>query len=826
MDDRQTLVVVGHGMTGHALCRRLVECGVTRSELRVIVLAEEPRPAYDRIHLTDLLAGKRVEDLALAPASFYEEHGIELHLDDPAVAIDRGECVVRTAGGRLVAFDRLVLCTGSRPFLPPIPGADLSRVFVYRTVEHLLAILEACREGAGRAAVVGGGLLGLEAARAVHGLGLEVTVIEASPRLLPRQLDAAAAAVLRARIEALGVQVRTSARTARVEAARGGRVLCFAEGPEVEADLVVFAAGIRPRSELAAAAGLSLAANGGIVVDDRLVTSDDRIFAVGECAAHRGITYGLAAPGYRMVDVLVHNLAGGDARFTGAGLSARLKLLGVEVASLGRHDESQTPGATAHVHEARSVYRKLVVADGQIIGAVAVGPWDDLGRVQEAIEEPRRLSFWDLRRFRGTGSLFLRSESPPVHLWPAEALVCGCLGVRRGALSNAEAAGCATVEAIAARTGAGTMCGSCRPLLADYLRGERVDSLPPSAIEVVESWRPSALTPAEETPPTLRSNPAGDGPEEELDDAGPDSIRSPRWPAPPRAPLDTLASASPQSDRFSVPVSIHILPEHVAAERAALVPEPARVALPYLVNVEAAPASVAPSSAVATRPASSRRVRREPIDPQPASSRRESLRPPRPLSVPPERLPTLPSPRAEPDRREARLRRALLAGAAVTLLAALAALAVPGLAPAASVRGVHLDTLLDATSARRATGWMAAALSFAGLALPLRKRVDRAALGDVALHRAAHAAIGAGALGTVLLHTGLHLGARLNLALMLDLLSLSVVGALAAIVTARGGLTPSAAARRLLVARVHVALLLPLPVLVALHALGAYRFGP
>jgi bacterioferritin-associated ferredoxin len=706
---------------------------------------------------------------------------------------------------------------------------------------------------------VGGGLLGLEAARAVHGLGLDVTVVEGSPRLLSRQLDTAGSAVLRARIEDLGVRVRTSARTARVDAARGGLALRFAEGPEVEADLVIFAAGIRPRSELAAASGLLVAANGGVVVDDRLATSDDRIFAVGECASHRGMVYGLAAPGYRMVDVLVHNLAGGDARFTGAGLSARLKLLGVEVASLGRHDESETPGASAHVHEARGVYRKLVVADGQIVGAIAVGPWEDLGRVQEAIEEPRSFSFWDLRRFRGTGNLFLRSESPPVHLWPAEALVCGCLGVRRGAISAAEAAGCASVEAIGARTGAGTMCGSCRPLLADFLRGERVDSLPPAALATLA---PPRMTPAEDTPPTLRSNPAGDGPEEldDDDEDGPESLRSPRVSSPARAPLDTLASASPASERYSVPVSIQVKGERALPERAALAPASPCVALPFVMNggsagawgaqgaqrpqergnpavppsssTEPVPSSSVPSSAVATRPASSRRVRApasarlEPIEPMPASSRRDSMRPPRPLSVPPERLPTLPSPRAEPDLREARLRRALLAAAAATLIGALAALVVPGLAPAPSFRGVHLDAILDAATARRVTGWVAAALSLAGLVLPLRKRVERAAIGDVAVHRAAHAVLGAGALGAVLLHTGLHLGVRLNLALMLDFLALSIVGALAGVAASRGLLAPADASRRVAVGRVHVALFLPLPVLVALHAVSAYRFGP
>jgi nitrite reductase (NADH) large subunit len=872
MADRQTLVIIGNGMVSHALCRRLAALGNPRAELRVVVFGEEPRPAYDRVHLTDLLAGKPESELTLAPASWYAEQGIELHLGDPVVAIDRDECAVRSAGGRQVFFDRLVLATGSRAFVPPLPGADLPGVFVYRTVADLEAILAHAR-GAARAAVVGGGLLGLEAARAVQALGLDVNVIEASPRLLPRQLDEAGAALLQARIEALGVRVRTGARTARIEEAglaagdrpprieeagraagdRPLRRLGFAAGPPVEAELIILAAGIRPRAELAAACGLALAPTGGVLVDDRLTTSDPRIFAVGECATHAGVTYGLAPPGYRMVDVLVHNLGGGDALFTGQSLSARLKLLGVEVASLGRPHEKDTPGATAHTYLAGGVYRKLVLASGRIVGAIAVGPWEDLARIEDALAEPRRFSFWDLRRFRGTGSLFLRSESPPVHEWPAEALVCGCLGVRRGALGEAERAGCITVEALSARTGAGTMCGSCKPLLADYLLRDRAESLPPS--QLLRSIPPrSTLAPvslverAEDTPTTLRCNAQGTGPEVDaaadaegpvtptllsLQDVsalrrsqpilpappdpaladGPLSVRTPGGRLPPRRPpLDTLHS-----------VTNH--PDGGAAR-------------------ELAPISAVPRSAIAAlRDGALRDSTRRPVPPPepsrpsaldlaPPSTRRATMPPLRPVSVPPGRLPSIPparilaAPPSPAERAEQRRRDLLLGASAAASLAAALTLLTPALAPAPSFHGFHLATAIVDPVARQASGYGVVVFSLAGLALSLRKRVKRFTWSDLPALRALHGLVGVAAVACLALHTGLHLGVRLNRVLMLDFLALCLLGAAAGVLAAASGSGDPAAAevRRQLVFRVHVVFFLPLPVLCALHVLGAWYF--
>jgi NADPH-dependent 2,4-dienoyl-CoA reductase/sulfur reductase-like enzyme/bacterioferritin-associated ferredoxin len=486
----QTLVVVGNGMMGFRLCQKLVECGANQV-LKIVVFGEEPRPAYDRVHLTELFSGQTPESLTLAPEEWYFDNGIDLNLGDPIVEIDREDCIVRSASGLEVPYDRLVFATGSRPFVPPIEGKDLPGVFVYRTVEHLEAIRE-YRDGPGvtRAAVIGGGLLGLEAAKAVYDLGLEVCVVEVAPGLMPRQLDAQGAGVLKDKIEQLGVRVHLSKQTTRIEdaAARQGpfrapltreRILHFSDGSPLAVDMVVISAGIRPQGEIAAAAGLTLAKNGGIIVDDHLTTSDPRIFAVGECAVHRGTTYGLAFPGYKMVDVLVDNLVGGTASFEGADQSAKLKLLGVSVASMGEHNEKDVPNSTVHSFCANGDYRKLVMRDGKIVGAISVGEWDNLDRVREAIEQPRLVSFWDMRRFRSTGNLWLKSESPPIGEWPEDALVCGCLRVNRGTLSQAQLDGCFTVEELCSRTGAGTMCGSCKPLIAELLGGSR-DSVPPS----------------------------------------------------------------------------------------------------------------------------------------------------------------------------------------------------------------------------------------------------------------------------------------------------------------------------------------------------------
>lgn len=459
------LVIVGNGMVGHRLCRRLIELGATDCH-RVVVFGEEREPAYDRVHLTSLFEGQTEENLRLAPEEWYADHGIELHLGDPVVEIDCGRRTVTSASGFEVEYRKLVLATGSAPFVPPIPGVDLPGVFVYRTVADLRAIRRRART-ARTAAVIGGGLLGLEAARALQSAGLEITVVEAAASLMPAQLDQQGGKELERQIVALGIGVATATVIERIVAAGTNgkqRTLCFAAGGSVTADMVVVAAGVRPRGQLAAACGLARSPDGGVIVDDRLATSDSSIWAVGECASHRSGLNGLVAPGYAMADALAMNFAGRRATFSGVAPTAKLKLLDVDVASAGEPLQSGRAGALFH---AGRTYRRLRFERGRLVGALGVGEWPEFARIQDATVRQRRIWPWDVRRFERTGRLWPDAEPLAVTAWPSERMVCNCLGVTRGQIGSACGAGAATLESIVERTGASTLCGSCRPLVAE-----------------------------------------------------------------------------------------------------------------------------------------------------------------------------------------------------------------------------------------------------------------------------------------------------------------------------------------------------------------------
>jgi nitrite reductase (NADH) large subunit len=348
--------------------------------------------------------------------------------------------------------------------VPPIEGADLPRVFVYRTLADLQTIHRHARAGR-RAAVIGGGLLGLEAARALQRRGLHVSVIEAAGSLMPAQLDQPAGLELERQIASLGIEVFTATRTKRLEAAGSRRILHFATGSSVTVDIVVIAAGVRPQSGLAAACGLARCPEGGIVVDDRLRTSDPDIFAIGDCASHRSHVYGLVAPGYEMADVLARNLAGIPARFRGASPTTRLKLLGVDVATGG---EALDCGRTFRYRQ-DGVYRLIRLDGGRLAGLLGVGEWPEIGRLQDAVSRRVRIWPWQAARFERTGALWGRSEEPPVTDWPPEAVVCNCLNVTRSQIAAACATAEPTVECIVERTGASTLCGSCAPLVGQLV---------------------------------------------------------------------------------------------------------------------------------------------------------------------------------------------------------------------------------------------------------------------------------------------------------------------------------------------------------------------
>lgn len=456
---RETLVVVGNGMVGHRLCTTLVELGAT-STRDVVVFGEEPLPAYDRVHLTDLLSGRDEDSLLLSPRAWYDEHGIDLRLNDPVVRIERAGQAVVTASGTRVGYDRLVLATGSAPFVPLIVGADLNGVFVYRTISDLQAIRGYARAGF-RTAVIGGGLLGLEAARALRDIGLAVTVIEFSAGLMPSQLDQTGSQALEREIRSHGISVLTGTQTKRIEADGPLRTIYFAGDRTLSVEMVVIAAGIRPRGELAAASGLEVTPVGGVIVDRELKTSDPRIYAIGECASRRSRTYGLVAPGYRMADALATNLAGGSATFEGAITTARLKVLDVEVASSGH----VLDGGPAITYQAPGVYRVLRIDRGRLAGALGVGSWSEFARIHDAVGR-RRIWPWEIARFQETG--FLRVGEAAVSEWADDAIVCNCMGITKGRLTTLfSREGATTVESLARRTGASTLCGSCKPLLVE-----------------------------------------------------------------------------------------------------------------------------------------------------------------------------------------------------------------------------------------------------------------------------------------------------------------------------------------------------------------------
>ncbi|HZC27025.1 MAG TPA: nitrite reductase large subunit NirB, partial [Actinopolymorphaceae bacterium] len=465
------LVVVGNGMVG----QRLVEALRTRDESgrwRVTVLAEEDWPAYDRVGLSSYFSGTSPDELSLVPEGFYDDDpAVTLRLGEPALSIDRDRRVVATAEATY-PYDALVLATGSYAFVPPVPGHDLPGCFVYRTIDDLVA-LESYATGRQVGAVVGGGLLGLEAANALRLLGLRTHVVEFAPRLMPMQLDEAGGAILRRHVEGLGLSVHSATRTERIEAGADGSVgrMVFAADiadssdsdgdvermPGIDVDVVVFAAGVRPRDGLAREAGLATGERGGVVVDESCRTSDEAIYAIGEVACVGGRVYGLVAPGYAMAEVVAQRLLDGTACFERADTSTKLKLLGVDVASFG---DPTGELDVVYSDPAHGIYAKLALTDDAqtLLGGMLVGDASAYATLRASVNGPLPGKLAD---FLGSGE---------VHgTLPGTAQICSCHAVSKDDILTAVGDGCADVAGLKSCTRAGTGCGSCVPLLKTLL---------------------------------------------------------------------------------------------------------------------------------------------------------------------------------------------------------------------------------------------------------------------------------------------------------------------------------------------------------------------
>ncbi|GAA2800107.1 nitrite reductase large subunit NirB [Crossiella cryophila] len=458
----RTLVVVGNGMVGHRLVQAVRERDLTGA-WRIVVLAEEPRPAYDRVALSSYVDSWDELALRLPGAEFDGDEQVELCLGDPATALDTVARTVITASGRVLAYDALVLATGSAPFVPPVPGHDLPGCFVYRTIADLDEIRAAAKD-VGSGVVVGGGLLGLEAANVLRGLGLTTAVVELAPRLMPVQVDEGGGALLRRQIESLGITVHCGVSVQSVEP---GLRLALSDGGALETGLLVFSAGIRPRDQLARTAGLGVGQRGGIVVDSSCRTTASDVYAIGECALAGGQVYGLVGPGYAMAEVVADRLLGGAAEFTGADTATKLKLLGVDVASFGdAHATAANALEVVHSDPVSGRYQKLVISDdaSTLLGGVLVGDASAYALLRPLVGRPLPGEPGALLAGPGAGA------GVGISAMPDDAQVCSCHAVTKAQIRCAiTESGCADVPALKSCTKAGTGCGSCVPMLKQLL---------------------------------------------------------------------------------------------------------------------------------------------------------------------------------------------------------------------------------------------------------------------------------------------------------------------------------------------------------------------
>jgi nitrite reductase (NADH) large subunit len=465
---RKTIVVIGNGMVGQRFVEKLVEFDTARA-FEIVTFCEEPRPAYDRVQLTKYFEHRSAEKLALAEPDWHAKNGVHLFVGDRATAIDREKRIVRSSQGREIGYDYVVLATGSAPFVPPVPGVDKTGVFVYRTIEDLDRII-AYGEKAKKAAVIGGGLLGLEAAKAAYDLGLETHVVEFATRLMPRQIDDAGSKVLVGKINALGVQVHLNKNTKAFLGNGKVEGMTFADGGELDVKMVVVSAGIKPRDELARSCGLDVGQRGGVVVDERLRTSDPHIFAIGEVALFNGMIYGLVAPGYEMAEIAAANFVGEVRAFKGADMSTKLKLMGVDVASFGNAFADEK-GARAITFEDpfKGTYKKLLFdPEGtKLLGGILVGDATDYGSLSALAKSDKPLP-------GSPGELMGNSVlSTQYSVLSDDAQVCSCNNVSKARICESiREKNLCSVDDVKKNTKAGTGCGGCVPLVADIFKAE------------------------------------------------------------------------------------------------------------------------------------------------------------------------------------------------------------------------------------------------------------------------------------------------------------------------------------------------------------------
>jgi nitrite reductase (NADH) large subunit len=467
---QKTVIVIGNGMVGYKFCEKLT---AKSTIFNIIVFGEEPRRAYDRVHLSEYFNGKSANDLSLSSEDWYIEKEITLYLNDPVKEIDRVSKTIHSSKGITLKYDYLVIATGSAPFVPDIPGIDKEGVFVYRTIEDL-DLIKNYAAHAKTGAVLGGGLLGLEAAKALIDLNLtETNVVEFAPRLMPRQIDSAGSGMLQNKLKALNLHIYTNKGTSSIEGTDRITALKFNDGSELKTDMLVISAGIRPRDELAKLSGIEVGTRGGIIVNEYMQTSDPSVFAIGECALFDHNIYGLIAPGYEMAEVAAARLCDDHKIFKGFDMSTKLKLIGIDVASFGDPFTSEPDARTILFEDShKGIYKRINISnDGQyLLGGILIGEAEAYNMLLQTVNNKILLPPNPEDLILGSRGGNSQTGNTGLAGLPDEALICSCEGISKATICNAVAEnGCESVDAIKKCTRAGTGCGGCIPMVKDLM---------------------------------------------------------------------------------------------------------------------------------------------------------------------------------------------------------------------------------------------------------------------------------------------------------------------------------------------------------------------
>jgi len=463
--DPAPIVIIGNGPVGIRVLEEILHREPNRA---IVIYGDEPWGPYNRVKLSLLLAGEIRDDEINTPLKFNPKANVVQQFNCSVVSINRSEKQVIDIYGHRQSYSSLVIATGSSPHIPLIPGIEKKGVFTFRNLSDAQH-LQARKVRARRIVVLGGGLLGVEAARAMQRLNTEVIIVEHESRLLCHLLDDEAAEILRAHLSSLGINVYLHDGVEKIGGEQNVKYVRLRSGLKLECDTIILSTGIRPNTKLALKAKLQIGQ--GIRVNDQMRTVDESIYAVGECAEHRNKIYGVVAPGYEQANVVAQAICGRQASYQGSITSSKLKIIGENIFSIGEAGEEYRAERKHYIFRdsAAGVYRKIIMKNGCLVGVIATGSWNEQSRIQQIIIKQQRIWLWQIYRFLRTGQLWFDEGVKQIANWPATTVICNCTGITRGQVSSALQRGCSSITALKTSTGVSSVCGNCQPLLQAML---------------------------------------------------------------------------------------------------------------------------------------------------------------------------------------------------------------------------------------------------------------------------------------------------------------------------------------------------------------------